>query len=236
MSGLSPMADPLTLSSAIGVLDVERGGTNSGTALSGSSVMVSDGTAIVQGPAGTATTVLHGNASGQPTYGAVSLTADVSGILPAANGGTGVNNAGTLTVGANAEISGGGELALDGFTATVAETGTVKMQGLTGTFTLAHNTAATDVTGALFAIATYRGATLDYVITRGSAITRKGTLQIAGDSTSPSVSDTAASVGAAGITWSAVVSGGNIQVQIATDNSVATSIRIRWELNRWLEP
>lgn len=34
---------------------------------------------------GTTTTVLHGNASGAPSYGAVSLTADVSGILPSAN-------------------------------------------------------------------------------------------------------------------------------------------------------
>lgn len=36
---------------------------------------------------GTTTTVLHGNASGDPTYGAVVLTTDVSGILPVANGG-----------------------------------------------------------------------------------------------------------------------------------------------------
>ena len=110
------------------------------------------------------------------------------------------------------------------------------LPGDSGTFTLAQNIAATDVPGARFAIAAYRGATLDYVITRGSAITRKGTLQIAGDSTAPSVSDTAASVGAAGITWSAVVSGGNVQIQIATDNSVATAIRLRWELSRLLEP
>jgi hypothetical protein len=46
------------------------------------------------GSLGTATTVLHGNASGAPTFGAVSLTADVSGTLPVANGGTGAT---TLT-------------------------------------------------------------------------------------------------------------------------------------------
>jgi hypothetical protein len=40
---------------------------------------------------GTTTQVLHGNASGNPSWSAVSLTADVSGILPVANGGT--NNA-----------------------------------------------------------------------------------------------------------------------------------------------
>lgn len=38
---------------------------------------------------GTSTTVLHGAVAGDPTFRAVSLTADVSGILPVANGGTG---------------------------------------------------------------------------------------------------------------------------------------------------
>ena len=42
------------------------------------------------GSLGTTTTLLHGNAVGAPTFGAVSLTADVSGILPTANGGTGI--------------------------------------------------------------------------------------------------------------------------------------------------
>lgn len=37
---------------------------------------------------GTTTTVLHGNASGVPSFGAVVLTTDVSGVLPLANGGT----------------------------------------------------------------------------------------------------------------------------------------------------
>jgi hypothetical protein len=43
--------------------------------------------------AGTTTTVLHGNASGTPTFGAVSLTADVSGTLPNTSGGTGQSSA-----------------------------------------------------------------------------------------------------------------------------------------------
>lgn len=37
---------------------------------------------------GTTTTVLHGNAAGNPSFGAVVLTTDVSGVLPTANGGT----------------------------------------------------------------------------------------------------------------------------------------------------
>lgn len=79
-----------------GTLPVARGGTNSGTALSGSgSVVVQNGTAIVQGPAGTATQLLHGNAAGSPTFSAVSLTADVTGVTPVANGGT--NSAAALS-------------------------------------------------------------------------------------------------------------------------------------------
>jgi hypothetical protein len=38
---------------------------------------------------GTTTTVLHGNAAGNPSWGAVTLTTDVTGTLPAGNGGTG---------------------------------------------------------------------------------------------------------------------------------------------------
>lgn len=45
--------------------------------------------------AGTTTTVLHGNASGAPTFGAVTLTTDVTGTLPIANGGTASTTAAT---------------------------------------------------------------------------------------------------------------------------------------------
>lgn len=39
---------------------------------------------------GSTTTVLHGNVSGDPSWGAVNLTADVSNVLPVGHGGTGV--------------------------------------------------------------------------------------------------------------------------------------------------
>lgn len=76
-----------------GALPVADGGTNSTTPLSGSSIMVSDGTHIVQGSAGTTTTVLHGNASGAASFSAVALATDVSGTLGIANGGTGSGTA-----------------------------------------------------------------------------------------------------------------------------------------------
>jgi hypothetical protein len=68
-----------------GILPIGNGGTNSGTALAGSSIITSNGTSIVQGPLGTTTTVLHGNAAGAPSYGSVALATDVSGDLPYAN-------------------------------------------------------------------------------------------------------------------------------------------------------
>jgi hypothetical protein len=58
----------------------------------------------VLGSLGTTTTVLHGNAAGAPTFGAVSLTADVSGTLPIANGGTGTSS--TTFVDLTANVSG----------------------------------------------------------------------------------------------------------------------------------
>lgn len=64
-----------------GILPIANGGTNSATALSGSSIMVSNGSAIVQGDAGTSSTVLHGNASGAPSYAAVDLSSEVTGNL-----------------------------------------------------------------------------------------------------------------------------------------------------------
>ena len=41
------------------------------------------------GSIGTTTTLLHGNAAGAPSFSAVVLTTDVSGLLPIGNGGTG---------------------------------------------------------------------------------------------------------------------------------------------------
>lgn len=73
------------------------GGGGAGTvthtlgALTTNAVVLGNGGAdvTVLGSLGTTTTVLHGNASGAPSFAAVTLTTDVTGVLPIANGGSG---------------------------------------------------------------------------------------------------------------------------------------------------
>ena len=76
-----------------GILGYTASGTlASSVALTASAIVLGGGagaTPTPMGSLGTTTTVLHGNAAGAPTFGAVSLTADVSGTLPITNGGTG---------------------------------------------------------------------------------------------------------------------------------------------------
>ncbi|GAA4030044.1 tail fiber domain-containing protein [Actimicrobium antarcticum] len=56
---------------------------------------------------GTTTTVLHGNAAGNPSWSAVNLTSDVSGVLPITSGGTGNS---TVPVFGNIFMSDGSKL------------------------------------------------------------------------------------------------------------------------------
>jgi len=62
---------------------------------------------------GTTTTLLHGNAAGNPSWAAVSLTADVSGTLPQGNGGTGITSLGTgVATALGTAVSGTGAICL----------------------------------------------------------------------------------------------------------------------------
>jgi len=83
----------LTTGTSGGILAFTGTGTLASSGLLTANALVLGGGAGVApvplGSLGTTTTVLHGNASGAPTFGAVGLTTDVSGILPGANGGTG---------------------------------------------------------------------------------------------------------------------------------------------------
>lgn len=111
LSGVTTLDFPLDAADILaGILAVARGGTGLASGTSGgilgytavgtlaSSIVLTANAVVLGGGAGatptplgslgTTTTVLHGNAAGAPTFGTVSLTADISGILPIANGGT----------------------------------------------------------------------------------------------------------------------------------------------------
>lgn len=72
-----------------GILAYTASGTlASSVALTASAIVLGGGAGAAptpMGSLGTTTTLLHGNAAGAPTFAAVSLTADVSGVLPTAN-------------------------------------------------------------------------------------------------------------------------------------------------------
>jgi len=88
----------LTSGTSGGVLGYTASGTlASSVALTANALVLGAGAGATPTPMaslGTTTTVLHGNAGGAPTFGAVSLTADVTGNLPVTNlnSGTGATS------------------------------------------------------------------------------------------------------------------------------------------------
>lgn len=83
----------LTSGTSGGILGFTATGTlASSGALTANALLLGGGAGVTPsalGSLGTTTTLLHGNVSGAPTFAAVTLTTDVTGTLPVANGGTG---------------------------------------------------------------------------------------------------------------------------------------------------
>jgi len=150
------------------IVAVAKGGTNSTTALGNNKVMVSSGGSIIESSTIDTTELSYLNGingltngilrkgTGVLSTGSIDLTADVTGILPAANGGTGLNLTGsfangkllistasgfalgTLTAGSNIVItnaSGAITIALDS-TGVVLTTRTVNGKALSSDVTL----------------------------------------------------------------------------------------------------
>jgi hypothetical protein len=109
----------LTAGTSGGVLAYTASGVlASSSALTANALVLGGGAGVAPTPLGslgTTTTVLHGNAAGAPTFGAVSLTADVTGTLPLANGGT------------NATSAPAAMASLMGFTTTATAAGTTTL-------------------------------------------------------------------------------------------------------------
>lgn len=80
----------ITGGSITGITDlvVADGGTGASTFTTNGLLYGNGASALAATSAGTTGTLLHGNTGSAPTFSAVSLTADVSGALPLANGGT----------------------------------------------------------------------------------------------------------------------------------------------------
>lgn len=150
------------------IVAVNKGGTNSTTALTNNKVMVSSGGAIVESSTIDTTELSYLNGinalsngilrkgTGVLSTGSIDLTADVTGILPAANGGLGLNPSGsfangkllistatgfalnTLTAGSNIVITNGSgtiTIAVDS-TGLVPSTRTVNAKPLSSDVTL----------------------------------------------------------------------------------------------------
>ncbi len=83
-----------------------------------------------------------------------------SGTLATARGGTGVSNAGTITNASNTTITGGGTLALGGFTLTAPATGTTALLGTANAYTQAQTVTKANAVGL---IAAYSGDANSYV-------------------------------------------------------------------------
>ncbi len=105
-------------------------GTKFGTSTS-QKLAFYNSTPIVQPTGDVITALTNLGLVGAPTVSATALT----GIVPAANGGTGVNNAGTITNATATTITGGGTLALGGFTLTVPATGSAALLATQNVFT-----------------------------------------------------------------------------------------------------
>lgn len=155
------------LAADLPTVTVAKGGTNSTTALGNNKVMISSGGAIVESSTVTTTELgfldgigglsagfLKTTGSALTSSSTISLTADVSGILPQANGGTGVagstangqlliGNAtgfvlGTITAGTGISVTNGSG------SITIANTGLPSLNTLTGAVAITTGNSGTD--------------------------------------------------------------------------------------------
>lgn len=120
-----------------GTLAVARGGTGLASYTAGDILYATGTTTLSKLAIGTNGHFLK-VVAGLPAYAAITVSDIASGVLAAANGGTGVANAGTFTNASNTTITGGGTIALAGFTLTVPAIGTAALLGIANAFTAAQ--------------------------------------------------------------------------------------------------
>ena len=106
--GAAPSYGKIGLTTHVsGTLAATNGGTGFASYTVGDLLYASTTTALsTLADVATGSVLLSGGVGAAPSWGKVNLTTAVSGVLPAANGGTGVANASTITLGGNLTLSG----------------------------------------------------------------------------------------------------------------------------------
>jgi hypothetical protein len=108
MDSLNAAQVPVNLATQVtGVLPVANGGTNSSTALANNRVMISSAGKIIENAALAVSSPVRSDVNGLPTTGSTSLTTEVTGVLPVANGGT---NSGAALANGLMMVSSGGKV------------------------------------------------------------------------------------------------------------------------------
>ena len=181
--------------------------------------------------AGTTGQVLLANTSLAPTWGQVSLTTAVSGVLPSANGGTGVNNSATLTMSGNVTHAGAFTqtfTATGNTSVTLPTSGTLVNTSVTTLSSLVSVGTITTGTWSATTIATNYGGTGLTSFTSGGAVYATSTSAL----TTGTLPVTAGGTGAATLTANNVLLGnGTSALQVVapgTNGNILTSNGTTW--------
>jgi len=106
-TGLTPSTPSTGAIVLAGTLVAANGGTGQSTYTVGDLLYASGTTALSKlADVATGNALISGGVGVAPSWGKIGLTTHVSGVLPAANGGTGVANSSTITLGGNFAMSG----------------------------------------------------------------------------------------------------------------------------------